>query len=130
MQLLRFAAALSSFFLLTLAGAEEKTVTWTGWFSDQQCASARASSGAFTATNPDCARACIEKGVAPAFISEQAKAVYLVKGYDHVIDDLGYHVEIQGAVDEAAKTVAIRKVTRLEYQGASCARPRKVQFLP
>ena len=33
-----------------------KSVTWTGWFSDLKCASARAAGGLFTATNPECAR--------------------------------------------------------------------------
>jgi hypothetical protein len=107
------------------AGAEEKNVTWTGWFSDMKCAAPRAAAGVFTITNPDCARMCLEKGAAPVFISEQAKAIFQVKDYSSIIGDLGYHLEIQGAVDEAAKTIAIRNVKRLAYQGAACARPRK-----
>lgn len=43
-----------------------ESVTLTGWFSDASCATARAKSGTFTSTNPDCARRCIEKGEAPA----------------------------------------------------------------
>ena len=113
---------------LTLAGAghgEQTSITWTGWFSDLQCASARAAAGTFTATNPDCAKSCIEKGAAPVLISEQAKAIFQVRGYPSVIEDLGYHVEVQGSVDTAAKTITIQKVKRLEFQGAACARPKK-----
>jgi hypothetical protein len=35
---------------------------------------------------------------------------------------LGYHIEIQAIVDEAAKTISISNVKRLAYQGAACAR--------
>jgi hypothetical protein len=113
--------------LVLLGGAKagEKTVTWTGWFSDLKCASSRAASGVFTATNPDCARSCIERGAAPVFISEQAKAIFQVKGYPSVIEDLGYHVQVQAAVDESAGTITIRQVERLAFQGAACARTRK-----
>ena len=109
--------------VICLTGAAaDKSVTWTGWFSDFRCASAR---GIIGPTNPDCARTCIEKGAAPAFISEQAKAVFQVKDYPALIGDLGYHVEIDARVDESARTIAVVKVTRLEYQGPACARPRK-----
>jgi hypothetical protein len=112
--------------LLTSAGAPaaEKTVTWTGWFSDLQCASARAAGGVFSSTNPDCARTCIEKGAPPVFISEDAKAVFRVTGYDSAVSDLGYHVSVKANV-ESENTIRILSVTRLEYQGAACGRPKK-----
>jgi hypothetical protein len=115
---------------LALTGDAEsaaKSVTWTGWFSDASCASARASSGTFTATNPDCAKKCIEKGAAAVFISEQAQALFTVQGTD-VLTDLGYHVEVQARVDDGAKTIEIQKVTRLDYAGAACSRPKKLNF--
>jgi len=111
-------------FLPTLAPAETKTVTWTGWFSDSKCAVARASSGTFTATNPECAKTCIEKGAAAVFISEQAKAVFKVKDYSNVIDDLAYRVEINAKLDDASRTLSIEKVTRLEYNAPACYRPK------
>ncbi len=122
--MLRIAAC---FLMISAAIAADpvKTVTWTGWFSDADCAAARAKAGIIAATNPDCAKQCIGKGVAPVFLSEQAKAMFTVKGYAGVVDDLGYHVEVQARVDEAAKTVEIQKVTRMEYVGASCARPKQ-----
>jgi hypothetical protein len=115
------------FFVVCGSGTEPegKAVVWTGWFSDFKCASARAGSGTFTPTNPDCARRCIEQGAAPAFISEQSNAVYAVSGYSSLLDHLGYHVEVRGRVDEARRTIAIESVKRLEYSGAACARPKK-----
>jgi len=115
---------------LSAAGDAEsilKSVTWTGWFSDADCAAGRVASGKISATNPDCAKQCIEKGIAPVFISEQAKAMFTVKDRD-VIADLGYHVEVQARLDEAAKTIEIQKVTQLGEAGVACARPRKVNF--
>jgi hypothetical protein len=123
-------AAVASLFALTLGGDAEsawKQVTWTGWFSDMDCASGRAASGTFTATNPDCARKCIEKGAAAVFISEQAKALFTVKTAS-VIEELGYHVEVHGRVDETAKVIELEKVTRLGDAGVACARPKKVNF--
>jgi len=121
-------AAITSLALLTLTAigqAEEKSVTWTGWFSEVDCAASRAARGDITPTNPECAKTCIEKGAAPVFLSEQAKAMFRISGYPSVIEDLGYHIEVQAKVDEAAKTMVIEKVKRLEYQGASCGRPTK-----
>src|SRR5689334_1335397 len=111
--------------LLAAAHAAPPTVKWTGWFSDSQCAASRAASGTFTATNPDCAKRCIEKGAAPVFISEQAKAIFQVKGYAAAVDDLGYRVELTGTLDDTGKIVNVQKVTRLEFQGAACARPKQ-----
>jgi hypothetical protein len=115
---------------LALTGDAEstaKSVTWTGWFADAQCHTGLSSTGTVTAPNPDCAKKCIEKGAAAVFLSEQAKALFTVKGLD-VIEDLGYHVAVQARVDETAKTIEIQKVTRLEYAGAACARPKKLNF--
>ena len=105
--------------------AAEQTVTWTGWFADAKCHGAVKAGEKITAINPDCARTCIEKGAAPVFLSEQAKAGFLVKDYAGVLDDLGYHVEIHGVLDNATKTVSIREVKHMEYAGAACSRPRK-----
>ena len=60
------------------AEVDNKSVTWTGWFSDSQCATARAKSGVFTPTNPDCAKKCMENGSAVVFISAPAQALYTI----------------------------------------------------
>ena len=112
---------------LTLAAhAETRAVTWIGKFSDAGCATPRAKAGLFTGVNPDCAKKCLEKGVTPVLIVEKEKLLVTVKGYPSVIADLGYPVEVQGAYDEAAKTLAVTKVARIgDYEGPSCARPKK-----
>jgi len=102
-----------------------KTVTWTGWFSDQKCAAPRAQSGTFTATNPDCAKKCLEEGTPAVFIAQDAKVVLKVTGYANVAADLGYRLEVRGTVNEAGDELAVERVTRLEYQGASCGRPKQ-----
>jgi hypothetical protein len=107
------------------AAAEEKPVTWTGWFGDSKCHPAVAVTGKVTVTNPDCTKTCLEKGASPVFVSEQANAIFAVKDYPSVLDDLGFHVEVQAVVDEAGKTIRVRGVKHLEAQGPSCARPRK-----
>ena len=110
---------------LALAGtgwAGSRNVTWTGWFSDVKCASSRAASGIFTATNPECARTCLKGGAAPAFISEQARAVFIVKDSPSVVEQLGFHVEVQATVNAAARTITIQKVKQLGYDGAACER--------
>jgi hypothetical protein len=106
-------------------GAETKTVTWTGWFADAKCHSPGVAAGSLKAPNQECARTCIEKGAAPVFISEQAKIRYQVKDYRTVLDDLGYHVEVVGRVDETAGTLSVEKVTQLSPDGAACERLKK-----
>jgi hypothetical protein len=106
------------------AAADDRRVTWTGWFSDEGCASGRAASGTFTATNPDCAKSCIQKGARAVFISEQAKRVLKVKGYAGVLDDLGWHLEIQANVNAAGDEIEITNVKRLDYTGAACSRSK------
>lgn len=102
-----------------------ETVTLTGWFSDEGCAKGRVASGKIAPTNPECARQCLEKGAQAVFISEQGKVMLKVIGYEKVKDDLGYHVEITGVPDAAAKSISVQSVKRIgEYQGAACARPR------
>lgn len=108
-----------------LGVSEEKRVTWTGWFSDAKCALSRAAGGTFSETNPDCAKRCIEKGEAPVFISEQAQAVFNIQGYDSVIPDLGYRIELEGMLDQTSKNLRVISVKRLEFQGPACSRTKK-----
>ena len=114
----------TSFLTLCLAAiaGDPQPVTWTGWFSDASCARVRDPLGT---NNPDCVKKCIEQGWAADFISENAKAIYKVKGYTGVLEDLIYHVEVQGRVDEATKTIEVVKVKQLEVVPASCGRSTK-----
>jgi hypothetical protein len=41
-------------------------------------------------------------------------------------EHLGYHIEITGIADVAAKTISVARVKRIgEYQGPACALPKK-----
>lgn len=105
--------------------ADDRVVTATGWFSDRSCAAPRVAKGDLTPNNPDCVKTCLDKGVPPVFVSEQAKALFDVKDHAAVKDDVGYHVEVTGVIDPEGRTIAIRSVKRLEYMGALCALPKK-----
>ena len=112
-----------------LLSAETKTVTLTGWFSDEGCAKGRVASGAIGPTNPECAKQCLDRGAQAVFISEQGREMLKVTGYEKAKDDLGYRVEITGVPDPAAKSISVQSVKRIgEYQGAACARTKKVNW--
>ena len=70
--------------------AATKTVTWTGWFSDQQCARVR--DGEVRPNNPDCVKKCLNDGAKAVFISEQARALFVVKDHPAVEDDVGHRL--------------------------------------
>ena len=108
---------------VSVGRAETTTKTWTGWFSDKQCA--RATPGEAPRPNGTaCVKKCLAEGSPPVFISEQAKAIYLVVGQESVAKDVGYRVELTGVVDEQAKTVSVTSVKRLSEVPAICL-PRK-----
>src|SRR5687768_5429191 len=91
---------------------ETTTTTWTGWFSDKQCA--RVTPGEAPRPNGTaCVKECLAEGSPAVFISEQAKAVYGVRDYPSAANDVGFHLEITGEVDEKARTVSIKSVKRL-----------------
>jgi hypothetical protein len=101
-----------------------------GWFSDIECAAPRVAKGMIGPNNPDCVKRCLDKGITPVFVSEQARAFFAVKDYPSIKDDLGFHVEVTGVVDETAQTISVRSVKRLAGVGALCrlpARPNRKQ---
>jgi len=106
------------------AWTSSKTITTTGFFADEGCARGRANSGIYTNNNPECARQCLEKGSLLVFIDERGKTLYAVKDYKGAIGDLGYRLEVTGALDDAAKTLTIDSVKRLEPVPASCSRSK------
>jgi hypothetical protein len=117
------------FVIPALAGAQSasapKTTTSTGWFSDKGCAAPKVARGQIGSNNPDCVKRCLDEGAVPVFISEQAKAMFDVKDYATVTDDVGYRVEVTGIVDEEAKTITVKSVKRLEAVPIMCGRPKK-----
>jgi hypothetical protein len=99
--------------------------TWTGWFSDQQCAREPKADEAVRPNGTACVKQCLLKGSPAVFLSEQSNAIYKVLDHPGVRDDVGYRVEVTAAVDEQAKTVSIRSVKRLSEVTAMCLLPKK-----
>jgi hypothetical protein len=104
---------------------ETKVVTWTGWFSDKQCA--RVTPGEYPRPNGTaCVKKCLNEGATAVFISEQARAIYEVRRFPSVKDNVGYYLEVSAEVDEKSKTISVKSATRLSEVTASCLIPRKI----
>jgi hypothetical protein len=103
----------------------ENTTTWTGWFSDKGCAESKVKSGNIGPNGTECVKKCLTQGATPVFISEQARAMYEVVDHPGVIEDVGYHVELTGVVDEKAHTIAVRSVKRLAEVPQTCGLPKR-----
>ena len=106
------------------APAAAPTVKLMGWFACSKCTAARVANGDIHPSNPVCAKECIDNGDDAVFLNEQGKESLKIRKYAGATEDLGYHVEVTGVVDAAAKTITIESVKRLSYEEASCARPR------
>jgi len=113
-------------YLLTLVlischafAAEE---VYVGWISDSQCALARASSGKYTATNPDCARKCIKDGKGIVLISPDAKTVFTIENPESVRSQIGNKVRIY-AESTGTHVLHVEKVLFLEAANPECERP-------
>lgn len=110
----------------TQLAAQTKSVTWTGWFSDKGCA--RITPGEYPRPNGTaCVKKCLDDGSQPVFISEQTRAIYEVRGFPSVKDDVGYYLEISAHVDEKARTLSVKSVKRLSEVTAACLIPRKIR---
>ena len=101
--------------------------TWTGWFSDKQCARAPAAGESVRPNETECVKKCLSEGSASVFLSEQANAIYNVQNHTSVKDDVGYRVELTGVVDEKAKTISVQSVKRLSAVTSMCLVPKKTQ---
>jgi hypothetical protein len=108
----------------------ETDVTWTGWFSDQGCAESKVKSGNIGPNGTECVKRCLREGATAVFPSEQAKDMYEVKDYTGVLNDVGYHLEVSGVVDEEAKTISVRSVKRLAKVVQTCALPKRTSKRP
>ena len=107
------------------AKVETKTVTWTGWFSDITCAKGRVENGEIGPNNTVCVKKCLDEGATAVFVSEQAKAMFVVKDHPSLKEDVGYHVELTGVVDVEAKTVSVTSVKHLSEVTNMCGVPKK-----
>jgi hypothetical protein len=96
-----------------------------GWLSDEACASGRAKSGAYTGTNPDCAKKCVSEGKKIVFVDPDHKRLLSIANQDVAKERVGDYVEISGDLDEQGKTLHIDSLKLLEKGRAMCDVPVK-----
>jgi hypothetical protein len=99
-----------------------KTTVVRGWLSDEQCAKARASEGAYTQTDPDCARKCVKAGKKIVLIDSDEHRVLMIENQRAAVSSLGNYVAIAGLVNRKTQTVYITSVKVLEVNHAFCRR--------
>jgi hypothetical protein len=119
--------ALAGFNLLALPrnGSPQPEVL-RGWLSDEQCARGRAQSGAFTGTNPDCAKKCVSEGKKIVLVDPEGKRVLVLANQEIGKSHVGDYVEITGEVDAKAMTIHADSLKFLEKGAAMCgAKPKK-----
>ncbi|HKN74471.1 MAG TPA: hypothetical protein VJW94_04775, partial [Candidatus Acidoferrum sp.] len=117
--------ALAAIVFLQTVNAGGHNSVIKGWLSDESCASGRAVSGDFTATNPDCAKKCVHEGKRIVLIDPDRKRLLIIVNKDAAIERVGDYVEISGDVDEQARTLHIDSLKLLEKGRAMCDVPPK-----
>ena len=95
---------------------------YTGWVSDSGCARARASSGKYTATNPDCARRCVKEGKKVVLIDPDTKTVFSIENPAVLKSQVGNKVRVYGT-RTGARLLRVEKVEFLEKTSPECERP-------
>ena len=103
----------------------DEVYTWTGWFSDKQCAAAKLKSEDVTPNGTACVKKCLDQGSTAVFVDPKARQMYEVKDYPTVKDDVGFYLEVTGVRDEKAKTISVRSVKRLGDVVQMCGLPRR-----
>lgn len=99
-------------------------VTWTGWFSDKQCA--RVTDGNVKPNGTECVKKCLDEGATPVFLSEQAKAIFDVTDATSLAkENVGWYLQVTGVVDETNKTIAVQSIKRISQVQNTCAIPKK-----
>jgi len=73
--------------------AENKTMTWTGWISDDHCGAK-----GMSAQHKSCAQTCIKNGSKYVFVNSADKKVITIHNQDAVNgdNDLGKEVKVTG----------------------------------
>ena len=91
-----------------------------GWLSDEGCAGGRASSGTYTGTNPDCAKKCVREGKRIVLVDPDHKRLLTIANQDAARERVGDYVEINGELDQQAKSLHIDSLKLLEKGSAMC----------
>jgi|SRR5580658_1438512 hypothetical protein len=116
--------------LIVYASAADQTSTSAGkkvirgWLSDESCASGRASAGAFTGTNPTCAKECVAKGKKIALIDPEAKRLLKIENQSAAVEHIGDYVEVKGELSSPTNLLHIDSLRMLSKGTEECERPK------
>jgi hypothetical protein len=87
--------------MATIAARAADASKLNGWISDSMCGAKHAGTGAA------CVKKCIEGGMAPVFVDEAKKEVWIIQNPDAVKGFYGDHVTVTATADPDKKTVHI-----------------------
>lgn len=102
-----------------------KTEIVRGWLSDERCAKGRAEGGTYTATNPECAKECVNKGKKVVLVDPVGKRILVLTNQEVGKKNVGDYVEIAGEIDSKAMTLHAESLKFLEKGSAMCGVPPK-----
>ena len=91
-----------------LFATDAKTLSATGWITDEKCAAMHGGGPGHAA----CARKCIESGITAVFVGDEDKKVIKIENQDAVKKLAGEHVKIEGTLDSDGK-LHVDKVAKL-----------------
>lgn len=103
----------------------ENATTLTGWLSDKGCAQSKVKAEEVTPNGTTCVKKCLDDRAEAVFVHPETRSLYAVNNYPTLREDVGYHLELTGVVDEKAKTISVRAVKRLNEIVNVCALPKK-----
>ena len=103
----------------------EDTTTLKGWLSDKGCAQAKVKGEEVTPNGTTCVKKCLEDGAEAVFVHPESRTLFALRDYPALKDDVGFHLQITGVVDETTRTIAVRSVKRLDPIVNVCALPKK-----
>ena len=83
--------------MASFVSADDKTMTWSGWISDDHC-----NAKGMSADHKACAEKCVkEKSAAYVFVDTKTKTVHKIHNQDAVkSEDIGSEVKLTGHVME------------------------------
>ena len=110
---------------LALVTVDDNTTTLKGWLSDKGCAQSKVKAEEVTPNGTTCVKKCLDDGAEAVFVHPDSRTLFALKDYSTLRDDVGYHLELTGVVDEKAKTISVRSVKRLQEIVNVCALPKK-----
>jgi len=100
------------------AGDKNKSITVTGWVSDEACGAAHTKPG-----REDCVRKCLKGGAdighpewkpqRMVFVTDTGQKIWVVENPEALKGHEGHHLKITGQVDTSKKTVHVNEVNAL-----------------